>query len=272
MEFDTGWILFGITALLFVLLIAVYLIWGKNIETRNRRNLIHTYRAALQKTEGKPVLIHGAAGSNGVVMPAGGDPVAFHATFIMSAGCTLIRDGNHQKPLPSYASFKIFTTSGDFTVTEAGVPYRVSIISALERMKTGAEYFSKQYKQTLVLDGMAEWVFDDMVAFEAGSQALVPVFSITEDGRSVTGTIDSRVRTFAHGRDVPPAIADMLKQKIIRPEPGAEITVIEFFIPLKKQVWVFGEFDGKDIVRDGEGRGGLFISYLDPEQEEGPRE
>ncbi|OPX63992.1 MULTISPECIES: hypothetical protein [unclassified Methanoregula] len=265
MGFETGLIKYVILALVFLLLVVIYLFWGSRIEEYNRLKLIRAYRAAPQKTEGKPILIHGTAGPKGVVMPTGGDPVAFHATFIMSPGCTLIRDLKTMKPLPSYTSFKIFTTSGDFTVTEAGVPYRVSIISALGRMKKGADYFSKNYKQTMVLDGMAEWVFDDMVAFEAGSQALVPVFSITEAGRSVTSTIDSRVRTFTHGRDVPPPIADILKQKIIRPERGTEITVIEFFIPLKKSVWAFGEFDGRDTIRYGEGKGGLYISYIDPD-------
>lgn len=269
MVFETGWIVFGIIAFVFILLVVIYLLWGKQIEERNRLKLIRAYRAAPRKIEGAPVLIHGTAGSKGVVMPTGGEPVAFHATFIMSAGCTLIRDLNNMKPLPSYTSFKIFTTSGDFTVTEAGVPYQVSIISAPERMKMGAEYFTENYKQTIVRDGMAEWVFDDMVAFEAGSQALVPVFSITEAGRSVTSTIDSRVRTFTHGRDVPPAIADLLKQKIIRPEPGTDITVIEFFIPLKKSIWTFGEFDGTNPVKYGEGKGGLYVSYADPVQEGG---
>lgn len=271
MAFETGWITYGILAFVFLLLVVIYLFWGRQIEDRNRRKLIRACRAAPQKTGGNPVLIQGTAGSKGVVMPCGGDPVAFHATFIMSPGCTLIRDIKNMKPLPSYTSFKIFTTSGDFTVTEAGVLYHVNVISALERMRRGADFFSKNYKQTMVLDGMAEWVFDDMLAFEAGSQALVPVFSITEDGTSVTSTIDSRVRMFRHGRDVPPAIADLLKQKIIRPERGTEITVIEFFIPLNKTIWVFGEFDGTDTVRYGEGKGGLYISYRDPEQAERSR-
>jgi len=34
---------------------------------------------------------------------------------------------------------------------------------------------------------------------------------------------------------VPPAIADLLKQKNIRPQPGTEITGAVFFIPLKKE-------------------------------------
>jgi hypothetical protein len=110
-------------------------------------------------------------------------------------------------------------------------------------------------------------VFDDMVRFIAASQALVPVFDITENGTSVTSAIDSRVRTFRQGHDVPLGIAEILRGKIIRPQPGEEITVVEFFIPLKKSVWVFGEFDGNDTVTYGEGGAGLYISYMDPEME-----
>jgi hypothetical protein len=269
MAFETGWIVFGITALVLIFLLTWYFFRGRDTGARLRLDLIRAYKAAPHKTGGAPVLLHGPVVSKEVMVPTGGDPVAFHATFIMSTGCTLIRDMNHRKPLPTPSSFKIFTTSGDFTVTDTGIPYRVDIVGAIERMNVGAEYFSQKYRQNLVLDGMAEWVFDDMVAFEAGSQALVPVFSISEAGRSVTSTIDSRVRTFTQGRDVPAAIADLLKQKIIRPEPGTEITVIEFFIPQKKSIWVFGEFDGTDTVKYGEGRGGLIVSYADPERAEG---
>jgi len=44
----------------------------------------------------------------------GGEPVAFHAMFIMSSGCTLIPDKNNLKPLPDYTSFKVFAMSGEF--------------------------------------------------------------------------------------------------------------------------------------------------------------
>lgn len=265
MAFETGWVAFGIIALVFVLLVVIYLIWGNRIEEHNRQKLIRAYKASPQKTAGAPVLIHGPAGSKGVVMPAGGDPVAFHATFIMSSGCSFFLQSGLQKALPNATSFRIFLTSGDFTVTEAGLPYTVSIISALERMNMGAKYFTEKHKKNAVLDGIPETVFDSMVQFIAGSQALEPVFGITGNGRSFSSTIDTRVRTFRQGTDVPPGIAEILKGRIIRPQPGEEITVAEFFIPLKKDLWVFGEFDERDTVRFGKRTEGLFVSYIDPE-------
>jgi hypothetical protein len=261
MAFDSDWFISVIIAV--VLIVALYILYTRYFVSRDRQGLIRASRAALQRTAGEPVLIHGPAGSPGITMPAGGEPVAFHATFIMSSGCSLIGD-NNRRPLPSHTSFKVFTTSGDFSVTEAGIPYRVSVLSTLERMKIGADYYAKNYRQTLILDGMPESVFDDMVTFEIGSQALVPLLSITETGRSVTSTIDSRVRTFAQGKDVPTAIEELFRQKIIRPQPGEEITVVEFFIPQGKDVWVFGGFDGAGTVQYGEGGAGLSVSYADP--------
>lgn len=259
-------IIITVTALAIIFLAIVLISRFSNRRTAaNRVKLIRAFKASPRKAADAPILLHGQASSPGVVMPAGGEPAAFHATFIMSRGCTLIRDMNHRKPLPANSSFKVFITSGDFSVTEAGVSYRVSIVSALERITMGAEWFTGKYKMNMVLDGMPENVFDDMVSFEAGSQALVPVFSITETGRSVMSSIDSRVRTFTQGSDVPPGIAEILKGKIIRPQPGEEITVLEFFIPLKKSVWVFGEFDGTDTVRYGEKGAMLSVSYGDPE-------
>jgi hypothetical protein len=264
MAFENLMLFLGIAAFLIIIGIILLLVFNR-LTAQDRIQKIKAYKAAPKKTADAPVLIHGPAGLSGVITPTGGDPVAFHATFIMSRGCTLIRDVNHRKPLPENTSFKVFTMSGDFPVTEAGVSYRVGLVSTVQRMSAGAEFFTKNVKQNAVLDGLPESVFDDMVSFEAAIQALAPVFSITETGRSVTSSIDSRVSRFIHGRDVPPAITDMLKGKIIRPQPGEEITVMEFFIPLKKSVWVFGEFSGGDTVRYGEDGTGLSVSYADPE-------
>jgi hypothetical protein len=264
---DVYLLLFAIIVFIFVLVIFIYLVFGRQIETRNRLQMVRTYKTTLRKIAESPVLVHGPAGSSGIVMPAGGDPVAFHATFIMSRGCTLMRDIYHQNAIPANSSFKVFTTSGNFPVTDAGIPYTVSIISALERMNEGARLFTEKNRLNAVLDGMPETVFDDMIQFEAGIQALEPVLAITMTGKSVTSTIDSRVQTFTQGRDVPPGIAEILKGKIIRPQPGEEITVVEFYIPQKKSVWVVGEFDGPDTVRFGESGARLFVSYTDPDTE-----
>jgi hypothetical protein len=266
MAFDTITLAAGIVILIIILVIILFLMFNQRTAAGNRLALIRAYNAAPGKTKDAPVLLHGPAGLSGVRMPTGGELVAFYATFIMSSGCMLIRAPGYNKPLPEPTSFKVFTTSGDFSVTDAGVTYTIYIIGALERFSGGAAMFSKDQRMNAVFDGMPESVFADMITFEAAIRALAPVFTITETGRSVASTIDSRVSRFRQGRDVPPAIADLLKGKIIRPQPDEEITVAEFYIPLKKSIWVFGEFDGTDTVRYREKGGGLFVSYTDPDQ------
>ena len=267
MAYDDIALLAGIAVFLVILAIVLFLIFNNRISPSNRMRLIRAYKGAPRKTANAPVLVHGPAGSSGVVMLTGSEPVAFHATFIMSNDCTLIRTPGARRPLPSGSSFKIFSTSGDFTVSEAGVPYTISIISALERFSEGAAMFTENQKMNAVLDGMPESVFDDMVTFEAAIRALAGVFTISVTGKSVTSSIDSRVSRFTQGRDMPEAIAEMLRQKIIRPQPGEEVTVAEFFIPLKKSVFAFGTFDGVDTVLFGDTATGLSVSYVDPETE-----
>ena len=258
-------IILGVMVVVAILAFLVFLYYQRQVTAGDRLKMIRAYKAAPRKTAGAPVLVNGPAGSSGVIMPTGGEPVAFHATFIMSSDCPLIRTPEDHQPLPSVSSFKVFTTSGDFPVSDAGLTYTISIISALEQFPEGAAIFSKNQKMNAVLDGMPESVFDDMVTFEAAIKALAPVFTLRETGRSVTSTIDSRLIRFTQGRDVPAAIAEMLRQKIIRPPPGTEITVAEFSIPLKKSVFVFGTFDGVDTVLFGDTAAGLSVSYVDPE-------
>jgi hypothetical protein len=265
MAFDTITLLLGIVIFIVVLVTIILRVFNKQTDARNRMKLIRAYKTAPRKTSDAPVLVHGLAGSSGIVMPTGGEPVAFYAIFVMSRDCTLFSPPGNRKILPSASSFKIFMTSGDFFVTEAGIQYRVSIISTLERLSKEAGTFSREQKMNAVLDGIPESVFDDMVTFEAAIQLLAAVFAIQGTGTSVISAIDSRIHTFTQGRDVPPAIAGMLRQKIIRPEPGTEITVTEFFIPLKKSVFVFGTFDGVDTVLFGDTATGLSVSYVDPE-------
>jgi hypothetical protein len=212
------------------------------------------------------VLVHGPACSPEVVMPTGGEPVAFHATFIMSTGCTLFRAPGNNKILPENTSFKLFIMSGDFSVAEDRSNYTVSIISALKWFSERKAMFSKGQKLNAVLDGMPETVFDDAVSFEATLQALAEIFTIKAPGTLVISAIDSRVRTFTQGLDVPPAIADLLRERMVRPQPGEKITIVEFFIPLKKSVYVFGTFDGKDTLRYDNAATALSVSYVDPEK------
>ena len=265
MAYDTITLLAGITIFIVILAIVLFLVFNNRISAGKRIRRIRAYKAKPRKIAGAPVLVHGPACSPEVVMPTGGEPVAFHATFIMSTGCTLFRTSGNHKILPENTSFKLFTMSGDFVVADNGMIYIVSIISALKRLSQGNAMFSKDQKLNAVLDGVMETVVNDAVSFEATIQALARVFAITAPGTLIISAIDSRVRTFAQGLDVPPAIADLLRERMVRPQPGEKITIVEFFIPLKKSVYVFGTFDGKDTVRYDNTATALSVSYVDPE-------
>ena len=265
MAYDIIALLAGIAIFFVILAIVLFSVFNNRISAGKRIRRIRAYKAKPRKIAGAPVLVHGPAGSPVVVMPTGGEPVAFHATFIMSRGCTLFRTPGNNKILPENTSFKIFTMSGDFSVADNGMTYTVSIISALKRFSQGRGKFSKDQKLNAVLDGMPETVFNDVESFEATLQVLAKVFAITTPGTLVISAIDSRVRTFTQGLDVPPAIAELLRQRLIRPQPDEEITIVEFFIPLKKSVYAFGTFDGKDAVRYDDTATALSVSYVDPE-------
>jgi hypothetical protein len=45
----------------------------------------------------------------------------------------------------------------------------------------------------------------------------------------------------------------------------AEITVVELFIPLNKEVYVFGTFDGDHSIINASSAAGLSVSFDDPE-------
>jgi hypothetical protein len=256
----------AVSSFIVILLVFIlFLVFSKRTTAGDRERLIRAYKAVPRKAAHAPVLVHGPAGSALPILSPCGGQVAFYAAFIMSKDSILVREPGDM-PLHSASSFRIFSTSGDFFITEAGVPYTISIVSALEREYGTASPFTRDQKLNAVLSGIPESVFGDMENFEAAVRALVPVFTIAATWTSVTSAIDSRVRTFTHGRDVPPAVADLLRGKIIRLQPGDEIRVVEFYIPVKKTVWVFGYFDGTDTVLSGDPPAALSVSFEDPEQ------
>jgi hypothetical protein len=67
------------------------------------------------------------------------------------------------------------------------------------------------------------------------------------------------------GYNIPQGIADLLAKRMIELPDKEEITVIEVFIPLNREVYVFGTFDGDRSIIFGDTDVQLLASYQDPE-------
>jgi hypothetical protein len=66
------------------------------------------------------------------------------------------------------------------------------------------------------------------------------------------------------GKNLPQGILEILAKKGITPEDKTEITVIELFIPVGREVYVFGTFDGDKSVIFTDPVVRLSVSYEDP--------
>jgi hypothetical protein len=81
----------------------------------------------------------------------------------------------------------------------------------------------------------------------------------------VKSTVDSRVQNYLSGINLPPGILAILEKKGITLEDKTEITVTEVFIPVGREVYVFGTFDGDKSVISTDPVVRLSVSYDDPE-------
>lgn len=260
-------LIIDIVLILAFILIIGFVLFHKRITGKMRKDTIRAWKAAPKKEKGAPLLVHGTAVSPGNVLPSTGEPVAFYALFVMSKGSLLKMDSFGQKLLPSTTSFKIFETSGDFSIIENSTPYTVSITSILAHFYEGASMFATDHVQEAILSGFSENVFNDAVNFEAAMQALTTVLKISAPNNSVRSAVDTRTNTYILGHNVPPAIGDFITKKWIRPKQNEEITVVEFFIPQMKKVYGFGTFDGENSIRYMGETVALSVTYTDPESD-----
>jgi hypothetical protein len=69
------------------------------------------------------------------------------------------------------------------------------------------------------------------------------------------------------GYNMPQGILDLIAKRGIALKEKDEVTVVETFIPLNREVFVFGTFDGDRSIVYADGAVQLSVSYTDPGEE-----
>jgi hypothetical protein len=198
--------------------------------------------------------------------------------------------GTEKNQIDSVQGFHFFETSGDFTVVSGSTYYFIRPSGVMAYFKKGADmvagFVGGQFEKT----GLPRSFFDDAMTFQVAQQALqvfcgfsAPIVEerthrhsgswtkTTTTGRttvSVTTTtarIDARVHEFMAGYNIPQGIADLLAKRKIELPDKEQIIVIEVFIPLNREVYVFGTFDGDRSIVFTDTDVQLSVSYQDPE-------
>ena len=84
---------------------------------------------------------------------------------------------------------------------------------------------------------------------------------------TATGRIDSRVQHYVSGFNLPPGVLELITKRGIELPEKEEIIVVETFIPLNREVFVFGTSDGDRGIVFTDSTTRLSVSYGDPEGE-----
>jgi hypothetical protein len=303
MASDTsGLYIFGFLLLLF-LGVATYAFLSNRRAADKRKQMIKAFRASPKIAKDAPVLVQGQAQAPDLILPTTGEHVAFYGLFVLSKE-TAVTDtrtgidvrvggipvGTDRTLIDSVEGFQFFETSGDFTVASKGAYYFVRPSGVIAYFKKGADLVSGFVGNQFKNMGLAEGVFEDSMNFTIAQQALkmlcgfeAPI--VTERSRrfsgswtkttttqhatfsvvTATGRIDARVQHYMAGFNLPQGIMDLLAKRGIVLQEKEEVIVIETFIPLNREVFVFGTFDGDRSIVFADGTVQLSVSYEDPE-------
>jgi len=198
--------------------------------------------------------------------------------------------GTEKNQINSVQGFHFYETSGDFTVASGPAYYFVRPSGVMAYFKKGADlvagFAGAQFEKT----GLPRSFFDDAMNVQVAQQALAVFcgFSapfVEERSRRFSGSwttktttnrttlsvttatarIDARVHEFMAGYNIPQGIADLLAKRRIELPDKEEILVIEVFIPLNREIYVLGTFDGDRSIVFGDTDVQLLVSYEDPE-------
>lgn len=286
------------TLLIVVVLLIVgffaYAYLNKYLTGNKRKALVRAFRAAPVIRKDAPILVQGPAIAPDHVMPTTGEHVAYYGLFVLSRE-TAISDSSSRfriQGLPTSPTritgskgFRFFEQSGDFLVSSQGTQYLVGMAGAYARFAKGAEAVGSLAGGVFKNAGLPGQMFDDAMGFEVALAALGAVFgfdapigqSTSKRGNlqnrttstfssvlSATSRIDARVHYFLVGGNMPKGILDLLAKRNIVPEDKEEIIVVETFIPLNREVSVFGTYDGDGQVVFQDGTVELSVSYGDP--------
>lgn len=289
----TGLVLFLVIACGFAGFILYAHLSNRNA-LKQRKKMIRAFREHPVITKNAAILLHGPAESPDLVLPTTGEHVAYYALIILSRESTMSSTETsfaiggavlNTRHVTGLKGFRFFVTSGDFTVTSGGTPYTVSISGLISQFAKGASKFTSLVAGQVVASGIPAETFDDTMGVGVAEGALSWAFGfsapIKSDGTtrhnwsqetsyalfsvvSVKSTVDSRVQNYLSGSNLPKGILEILEKKGIPLEDKTEISVIELFIPVGREVYVFGTFDGDKSVISTDPVVRLSVSYDDP--------
>ncbi len=298
----TGLYIFGIIILLIIGLFA-YSYLNKRVSADKRKQLIKAFKASPKFAKDAPVFVQGQAQAPDVILPTTGEHVAYYGMFVLNKETTVtdtrsgidvrvsgVQVGTARTRIDSVQGFTFFETSGDFTVASGGSYYFVRASGVFAYYKKGLDLVSGLVKGQFAKIGMPESVIDDNLNFKLAEQALKTFCGLeapiveersrrfsgswtekTTTGRTTfsvvtaTGRIDARVHQFLSGYNLPQGVQDLIAKRGYALEEKEEIIVIETFIPLNREVFVFGTFDGDKSIVFADNTVQLSVSYSDPE-------
>ena len=288
-------------------IIGLFAYWylNKRRVANKQKELMKAFRASPQIAKDKPIFIQGQAQAPDLVLPTTGEHVAWYGLFVLSKETTIkdtrsgvgiringIPLGTQQTHIDGVEGFQFYESGGDFTVANGSAYYFVRPSGVMAYFQKGVDliagFVGGQFEKT----GLPRSFFDDAMTVQVAQQALAMFCGLnapiveqrthrhsgtwttkTTTGRTTvsvttaTARIDARVHEFMAGYNIPPGIADLLaKRKIELPEKE-QIIAIEVFIPLNKEVFVFGTFDGDKSIVFGDTDVQLSVSYKDPEMQ-----
>jgi hypothetical protein len=296
---STGLYIFGFILLLIVAFFA-YAFLSRRRTADKRKQLIRAFRAAPARAKDAPILVQGTARAPELLLPTTGEPVAFYGLFVLSRESAITDQQTgipvsiqglklNQPRISAVKGFRFFETSGDFTVESGGTPFLVSVESILSYFAKGAAMVTSLVGGQVKESGLPGDVWNDAMNFQVAEPALKMFCGFetpigTQGSRRHAGTwtrtettqrttlsvvtvksrIDARIHYFSAGVNLPQGILDLIAKRGIVPEEKEEVIVIECFIPLNREVFVFGTFDGDRGIRYADGTVQLSVSYTDP--------
>jgi len=285
--------------------IFVYAHLSKRVTADKRKAQIRAFKTAPKIAKGAPILVHGTAVAPDVILPSTGEHVAYYSMFVLSKesaitgsrsstrfrinGIPLGSDGTR---IEGVEGFMFHETSGDFFVEASKTRYLVQPSGVFAYFKKGADLVSGLVAGQFAAAGLPESFFHDAMNIRIAEPALAmfcgldaPI--VTEHSRKYSGSqgritttgrttfsvvmansrIDSRVHTLVSGFSLPQGIVDLIAKRGIELPEKEEILVVETFIPLNREVYVFGTFDGNGNIVYADSTSQLSVSYTDPGEE-----
>lgn len=302
---STGLYIFGLIVLV-ILGVVAYSFISKRVTDDKRKQLIKAFKASPRIAKDAPILVQGTAPAPDILLPTTGEHVAFYGMFVLTKETSItdthtraairvngIPLGGDTTQINAVRGFMFFETSGDFTVTSAGTQYTVQTGSVFAYFKKGADIVAGLVGGQFKSAGLPESFFQDAMNVQVAQPALkmlcgfdAPIVTehssrrmsgswnktTTTHGSSfsvvtATSRIDARVQHYVSGFNLPPGVLDLITKRGIELPEKEEIIVVETFIPLNREVFVFGTFDGDRNIAYTDSTVQLSVSYTDPASE-----